>query len=303
MDRVVRRRVPSPLWVVMRARPVALVFVVISLAAAVLICKQRFAATVPINQFDVKVTQDETARWQGDVANGGRVVFAEPSHSKKSESADVAGAGGRIENVPATKESPIGSMGRLTVQQKATALSRLAVFLNSAQEHYAAMPFGTPQEQAASLNQAMDVVLYESARQVVSEDQAWAFIRGQGDISAAWRMVPRNWEKIKLSNAAQLDDGKMIDLVIPIDPDSFPAIASLREQRTAAETARIQELVANFNVLPLDQRRSRILSHLEAAKALSKANQLSGAERHSYESKLLDPGLRIDEVSYYVSAR
>ena len=176
------------------------------------------------------VSRSDTETWANHLAAGGEVEFRDrvdaspPKPTEGDASVKTAGLG---------KVTPFG---KLSDSQKATAVERVGTLTAGALDRYKLLPTNTPKEVVASLDAAMDLLVYEEASPAILNDEAWVFLASDGDdeLRRAWRNVPRGWKKLMVNNAAEAKDGKSLHIIVALDPAKHPALQSLLDQKHAA---------------------------------------------------------------------
>lgn len=182
---------------------------------------------------DAVVPRSEADTWMAHLASGGEVEFRDRlDASPGSLGRGDPGAGG-------TSLGRNRPFGKLSASQKATAVARVDVFARGAVDDYKRLPTGTPEEIIASLNAALEIVVYEEAATAIHNDAAMVFLAGDGDedMQRAWRNVPRGWRKMVVHNAAETGEGASLNIIVALDPAEHPAIQSLLEQQEAVASS------------------------------------------------------------------
>jgi hypothetical protein len=127
----------------------------------------------------------------------------------------------------------VGTRGPLSPAQKSDALAHFGKVVIAMEQKYRGLPAGTEMEMLKSVEAAMEFVLYSEALAQVQRDEVWTFIQGvdHDSYNRAVRNMPRGWIAVRSSNVARTDDGQLIDIIAPIDPNKTPALKSLIEQQ------------------------------------------------------------------------
>ena len=127
---------------------------------------------------------------------------------------------------------------QLTPAQKVVAIEKARGFLAASEDAYRRAPTGTDEEMMASLQCAFRVLMDEAAVYAIQDDEAWVFVHGEDDEAflLAQRNVPRGWRRLTLGNAALTEDGKMLNLLVVVNPAEHPGIKSILDQVQALGT-------------------------------------------------------------------